>query len=87
MSQRSCYELGVCQGKNPACNGCDWKTFAPGTIEGPFRRTRKYLLLSRMSRRAKVVLVVSAAVLALACVSMVTGFSAGYLIYLPGVFK
>ena len=43
--QRSCNELGLCQHRNPACNGCTWRTdrkvYAPGTIEGPFI-TRRY---------------------------------------------
>lgn len=44
-NQRSCNELGHCQSRKPACQGCNWRTahqpFAPGTIEGPFS-TRRY---------------------------------------------
>jgi hypothetical protein len=37
----SCYQIGVCQEHTPACQGCDWRKrtrFAPGTVDGPFRR-------------------------------------------------
>ena len=47
---RSCMELGVCQSRTPACNGCDHPAreklatppapmrLAPGVIDGPYRR-------------------------------------------------
>lgn len=40
MSARTCNELGVCQGRKPACQGCSAAPrqqphpFAPGVIEG-----------------------------------------------------
>lgn len=39
---RSCFELGLCQAKSPACSGCDWK-LAPGVIDGPYRRYSRRL--------------------------------------------
>ena len=32
--KRSCNELGVCQKRDPRCNGCH--AYAPGVIEGPY---------------------------------------------------
>lgn len=37
---RSCFELGVCQGRKPACSGCSWQ-LAPGVIDGPYKRLRR----------------------------------------------
>lgn len=39
MTKRTCFELGVCQSRKPACQGCNWQ-LAPGTIRGPYRRQR-----------------------------------------------
>lgn len=36
---RSCFELGVCQGRKPACSGCSWQ-LAPGVVDGPYQRLR-----------------------------------------------
>ena len=32
--KRSCLDLGVCQGRRPACADCE-RPFAPGVIDGP----------------------------------------------------
>jgi hypothetical protein len=39
---RSCAELGVCQNRDPRCTGCREfpVQFAPGVIDGPYRRKR-----------------------------------------------
>ncbi len=47
-NKRSCFELGVCQSRNPPCDGCDCHTrkalwFAPGVIDaGPKRQARAW---------------------------------------------
>lgn len=68
---RTCMELGACQSRNPRCNGCDWKysprhMFAPGVIDGPYRRRR-----ARWVRRAYAVL---SFVLAVAFLAFLAGY-------------
>lgn len=40
---RTCLELGVCQGRKPACADCETQTLklAPGVIDGPYNRPSK----------------------------------------------
>jgi hypothetical protein len=37
---RTCLELGICQSRKPACADCEAHPmpFAPGVIDGPYRR-------------------------------------------------
>ncbi|QDL55921.1 hypothetical protein [Rhodoferax aquaticus] len=37
---RTCLELGLCQNRKPACADCEVRPmpFAPGVIDGPYRR-------------------------------------------------
>lgn len=47
--QRTCDELGLCQGRTPPCAGCKpfCSPFAPGVVEGPFPNDRITRLLQR----------------------------------------
>lgn len=40
MTRRTCLELGLCQGRTPACPDCNTTLLrlAPGVIDGPYRR-------------------------------------------------
>ena len=73
ISTRSCFELGVCQSRKPACQGCSWQ-FAPGVIDGPYRSTTRWLTTERtaLAGRAALILV------ALVSLSAILGFATGY---------
>jgi hypothetical protein len=72
-SSQSCYQLGVCQARKPACQGCD-SSFAPGSIQGPFKRLR-FIRLRKHWRSVAAVLFV---VLAMFALVAVFGFGLGY---------
>jgi len=40
---RTCMELGLCQTRNPACSGCDWK-IGPRTFDSRRQRRRARLI-------------------------------------------
>lgn len=48
---RSCEQLGACQSRTPACQGCRWK-LAPGVIDGPYRALRRHLTAARIGKAA-----------------------------------
>lgn len=68
---RSCNELGVCQCRKPACQGCSWK-LAPGVIDGPYRR--RFLSAKRVAALGRALLFVAA----VAALVATLGFAAGY---------
>lgn len=71
--KRNCMELGTCQSRKPACQGCSWQ-LAPGVIDGPHRRRRRLLSASQVEGIGRAVLFMAA----LAALAATLGFAAGY---------
>ena len=67
--KRTCNDLGVCQGRQPACSGCLTRpAFAPGVIEHHVRQRRA--LRKWLSRTAWVLMAT--------CTVYTAAFLAGY---------
>lgn len=48
--QRTCLELGLCQNRRPLCDDCMERPlhrFAPGVIDGPYRRESRARVAAR----------------------------------------